>query len=96
MYCPLSNSVCVLFVASPCLYIYNISPHICHVYCLESICVYMYSIVSSTVQDGFSPLYVASQEGHSQIVDILLLKGADPNLTLKVCVLVWSLYLLHV
>ena len=57
---------------------------------------YMYSIVSSTVQDGLSPLYVASHEGHSQIVDILLLKGADPNLTCTVCVLVWSLYLLHV
>ena len=56
---------------------------------------YMYSIVSSTVQDGLSPLYVASQEGHSKIVDILLLKGADPNLTCTVCVLVGPLHLLH-
>ena len=57
---------------------------------------YMYSIVSSTVQDGLSPLYAASEMGHSQIVDILLLKGADPNLTCTVCVLVWSLHLLLV
>ena len=56
---------------------------------------YMYSIVSSTVQNGLSPLYAASAMGHSQIVDILLLKGADPNLTTKVCVLVWPLYLLR-
>ena len=45
---------------------------------------YMYSIVSSTVQNGLSPLYAASAMGHSQIVDILLLKGAEPNLTTKV------------
>ena len=32
---------------------------------------------SLTVQDGCSPLYVASQEGHSDVVDILLVAGAD-------------------
>ena len=32
---------------------------------------------SLTVQDGLSPLYVASQEGHSDVVDILLEAGAD-------------------
>ena len=56
----------------------------------------LYSTVASTVQDGCSPLYAASLEGHSQTVDILLLKGADPNLTNKVCGLVWPFHLLHV
>ena len=32
---------------------------------------------SLTLQDGGSPLYVASQEGHSDVVDILLEAGAD-------------------
>ena len=32
---------------------------------------------SLTVQNGASPLYVASQEGHSDVVDILLKAGAD-------------------
>ena len=30
-----------------------------------------------TVQNGCSPLYVASQGGHTDIVDILLRSGAD-------------------
>ena len=32
---------------------------------------------SLTLQIGASPLYVASQEGHSDLVDILLKAGAD-------------------
>ena len=32
---------------------------------------------SLTVQDGGSPLYVASEKGHSDVVDILLEGGAD-------------------
>ena len=55
-----------------------------------------YNILSSTAQDGISPLYIASQNGHTQTVELLLREGADPNLTDKVCGLVWSLYLLHV
>ena len=35
---------------------------------------------SLTVQDGGSPLYVASHEGHSDVVDILLKAGADVHL----------------
>ena len=33
------------------------------------------------IQDGLSPLYVASHEGHTDVVDILLRKGADVNQT---------------
>ena len=32
-----------------------------------------------TIQDGLSPLYVASQEGHTDVVDILVKAGADVN-----------------
>ena len=41
------------------------------------------SYVHSTfiIQDGFSPLYVASGYGHTDVVDILLRKGADVNQT---------------
>ena len=44
--------------------------------------------LSSTLQDGYTPLYVASQNGHTSIVDVLLRNGADPNLALTVSILV--------
>ena len=34
---------------------------------------------SLTVQDGLSPLYAASQEGHTEVVDVLVKAGADVN-----------------
>ena len=40
--------------------------------------------VSTIMQDGLSPLYVASREGHSEVVDILLEGGANPNLACTV------------
>lgn len=43
-------------------------------------CEYMYMHVSSIVQEGCSPLYMASQHGHTGVVDTLLKCGADPNL----------------
>ena len=55
-----------------------------------------YNILSSTAQNGSSPLYRASQNGHTQIVELLLREGADPNLTRTVCGLLWSLYPLNV
>ena len=30
-------------------------------------------------QDGFTPVYAASQEGHGDIIDILVRAGADVN-----------------
>ena len=33
--------------------------------------------VGLCLQDGASPLYVASQEGHTDVVDILIKAGAD-------------------
>ena len=47
-------------------------------------CAYMYGIVSSTAQDGASPLHAASEEGHTEVVDTLLKSGADPNLATTV------------
>ena len=44
--------------------------------------------LSSTLQDGFTPLYVASDKGHTSIVDVLLRNGADPNLAVTVSILV--------
>ena len=37
-------------------------------------------MISSTIQNGASPLYVASQAGQTEVVDTLLKSGADPNL----------------
>ena len=39
-----------------------------------------YSFVSSTQQNGCSPLYMASAKGHAEVVDTLLNSGADPSL----------------
>ena len=33
--------------------------------------------VHYTIQDGASPLFIACQEGHSEVVDVLLENGAD-------------------
>ena len=38
------------------------------------------SVTSFTVQDGFSPLHVASQNGHTDVVDLLVRAGADVHL----------------
>ena len=54
------------------------------------------STISSIVQVGASPLYKASQDGHSKVVDILLNNGADPNLAWTVWGLVCSFHHLHV
>lgn len=37
-------------------------------------------MISFTIQNGVSPLYVASQAGQTEVVDTLLNCGADPNL----------------
>ena len=48
---------------------------------------FLLSIMSSymhhlfiVVQDGTTPLFMASQNGHTNVVDVLLRHGADPNL----------------
>ena len=38
------------------------------------------------VQDGISPMYAASENGHTEVVDLLVQAGADIHLdTTKVC-----------
>ena len=49
--------------------------------------------ISLTVQDGLSPLYVASGNGHSEVVDVLVKAGADVHqATTKVCEEMLCLY----
>ena len=36
-------------------------------------------MLSLTIQDGFTPVYVASGNGHTGVVDILVKAGADIN-----------------
>ena len=50
----------------------------------DNIPVFTYHILSSTIQDGDTPLYYASQEGHTSIVEVLLRNGANPNLATTV------------
>ena len=59
-------------------------------------CVHVHSVISSTVQGGCTPLYLASEEGHTEVVDTLLKSGADPNLATTVWGLVCSFHPLHV
>lgn len=35
-------------------------------------------------QNGYSPLYMGSRHGQTEVVDILLKSGADPNLATNV------------
>ena len=41
-------------------------------------------MIHSYEQGGVSPLHTASEEGHTEIVDTLLRRGADPNLATMV------------
>ena len=57
-----------------CLIIASSYRELCHKYLLTY----------SPSQDGVTPLYMASQEGHTTTVDVLLRQGADPNIANKV------------
>ena len=41
-------------------------------------------IIIICIQDGVTPLGIASQKGHTAIVNALLGSGADPNFATKV------------
>ncbi len=38
----------------------------------------------SGTQEGYTPLHLSSREGHTEVVDILLNKGANPHAVSKV------------
>ena len=50
---------------------------------LRYACVHIYTFIS-TLQDGFSPLYVASQKGRTGVVESMMKNGVDPNQSIKV------------
>ena len=51
---------------------------------------YMYMLTMylfTFLQDSVTPLFMASQNGHKSVVDVLLRHGADPNLPKTVSIL---------
>ena len=53
-------------------------------------------IVSFIAQDGITSLDIASERGHTEVVDVLLKHGADPNLACRVCRVVTLFFFVHV
>ena len=49
---------------------------------------YVYIVLLHSLQDGDTPLILASQEGHKDIVEVLLKYGAEMDLPNKVSVCV--------
>jgi len=64
-----------------------------HTHCLHvrtSEILPLHSDISSHIhilQEGYTALYLAAQEGHEDIVELLLGAKADPNLKMKVIIL---------
>ena len=44
----------------------------------------MMAHISTDSQDGVTALFIASEKGHTSVVDALLRNGADPNLARRV------------
>ena len=63
-------------IAVTCMYVY--------VHTTPSFGYFVSTIFSSSLQDGYSPLYVACQNGHKLIVDILLKNRANVNIIITV------------
>ena len=47
-------------------------------------CMFIPNVIIPLTQDGETPLYVASQNGHSDVVYILIRNGADINMACNV------------
>ena len=69
-----------------------------HIHRCTYTCIYMPPLHSHThTQDGFFPLYLASQEGYDGIVEMLLQAGATVDLQTKVedCYYDSTLFICH-
>lgn len=53
--------------------LYAVLCYLDHASCLVYLLLYIYF----TPQDGTTPLWIAAQMGHSEVVKVLLLRGAD-------------------
>ena len=42
--------------------------------------------MSNVLQNGFTPLYMAAQENHAEVVKYLLANGANQALSTEVCI----------
>ena len=52
---------------------------------LHYICTYMFLFLIYAVQNVFSPLHLAAQMGHTELVELLILSGGNFNCVTKVC-----------
>lgn len=55
-------------------------------------CVFFLQNVFMSQQKGFSPLYMAAQENHLEVVKFLLENGANQSLPTEVCVFQQPVY----
>ena len=63
------------------MYVYTITEVTCSFAHLTK---YVRMLSPPHIQSGATPLYIASQNGHKDVVTILLRNGADVNLRFKV------------
>lgn len=52
---------------------------------LLTLFLFVFCLHSTPLQDGTAPLWMAAQMGHSEVVKVLLLRGADRDADRKVC-----------